>query len=83
MFQCNYLLAFSLITGDNLKSTLLATMLTTYIAPTTARPDVLKIKGYLNGVDLPTFLVPNILFIKVCTYQAQLNSRELLRFVNI
>ena len=65
-----------MFTCANLALTLLAAVLTAYIAPTAAGAGVPEIKAYLNGVDLPGFLGLNTLFVKVCTYQAQVNSHK-------
>jgi len=79
VYNCRYILAFAVLTAANLALTLLAVALTIYIAPIAAGGGVPEVKAYLNGVDLPGFLGPKALFVKVCTYQAQLNSHERLR----
>lgn len=65
ILQNRYILAFSMFTCANLALTLLAAVLTAYIAPTAAGAGVPEIKAYLNGVDLPGFLGLNTLFVKV------------------
>eukprot|EP01018_Ginkgo_biloba_P035624 Gb_17660 [translate_table: standard] len=60
-----YLLAFAVFSGLNLALAIFAALMTAYIAPTAAGAGVPEIKAYLNGVDLPGFLGPSTLFVKV------------------
>lgn len=63
--QNRYLLAFLVVTGANLALTLLAAALVVYIEPIAAGGGVPEVKAYLNGVDVPGFLGPKTLFVKV------------------
>lgn len=63
--QNRYLLAFSVVTGVNLALTLFAAALVVYIEPIAAGGGVPEVKAYLNGVDVPGFLGPKTLFVKV------------------
>ncbi|GLJ47760.1 hypothetical protein SUGI_1008730 [Cryptomeria japonica] len=65
VLQQRYLLAFAIFTAANLLLVLCAAVLTAYVAPTAAGAGVPEIKAYLNGVDLPGFLGPSTLFVKV------------------
>lgn len=58
-------MAFSIFAASNLGLTLLASLITAFIAPEAAGSGIPEVKAYLNGVDAPAIFSLRTLLIKV------------------
>ena len=62
---CRFGMAFLVFSVSNLILTLVASIITAFIAPAAAGSGIPEVKAYLNGVDAPGIFSFRTLFIKV------------------
>lgn len=60
-----FALAFIVFASSNLALTLLASLITAFVAPEAAGSGIPEVKAYLNGVDAPAIFSFQTLLVKV------------------
>ncbi|KAL2249487.1 UNVERIFIED_CONTAM: putative chloride channel-like protein CLC-g [Sesamum indicum] len=77
MLTGKFMVAFLVFTSSNLGLTLLASLITAFVAPEAAGSGIPEVKAYLNGVDVPAIFSFQTLVVKIvgsiCAVSSSLN----------